>query len=203
MLGFRLNALKISLRSSKGLQFWVFELLSIWPVEYLTCCCRLLCLTYWLAWLASGWELPAQLISGSGLIWIGSAPDLCLSLKKKYPHKIRPPAHGRTIQYQLDDVMFIDLLFSFEHIHCLFLLIMWITVILQLGRIQLCSLFKWRINKKRSFIFLCFLRMQPHLLKHKNLFSTYILYPVPPPMMWQHVVVCLFVWLTISKITFF
>lgn len=42
--------------------------------------------------------------------------------------------HGRTIEYQLDDVMFIDLLFSFEHIHYLFILIMFIlrTAILQL-----------------------------------------------------------------------
>lgn len=46
--------------------------------------------------------------------------------------KIRLPAHGRTIEYQLDDVMFFDLLFSFEHVHYLFILIMWRAAILQL-----------------------------------------------------------------------
>lgn len=40
------------------------------------------------------------------------------------------------------------------------------------------SLFLWRTNKRISFISVCFLLMQPHLLKHKNLFPHifYILY---------------------------
>lgn len=199
VLRFRLNSLKISLRSCRGLQFWVFEVGNFLP---LTCWCGLLCLTYCLAWLASGWELPAQLISGPGLIWFGSAPDLCL----KYPlfswFSVQMQSetvgshieivlfctnvfgqgktHGRTIEYPLDDVMFIDLLFSFEHIHCLFILIMFIlrTAILQLWRIQLCSLFLRRINKRISFVFVRFLLMKPHFLKHKNLLPHifYILY---------------------------